>query len=137
MAQAKEAARVRPRVQLTDFDRSKTVQSELAACDINNIIAQFDRTGQLPARTRDAIYADVSTVGSYQDALHAVADAKRLFMELPAKTRAEFGHDPAAFLDFCADPANRPELVKLGLVAPDPEPQLELKVDAGKPSKDG
>lgn len=39
---------------------SMTHQSHAEACDINNIIRRFDRTGALPPATRPEQYADVT-----------------------------------------------------------------------------
>lgn len=39
---------------------SLTHQSHIATCDINRILANFDRTGTLPDPTREAQYGDVT-----------------------------------------------------------------------------
>lgn len=39
---------------------SLTQQSHAESCDINAIVARFDRTGQLPLATRPAVYMDVT-----------------------------------------------------------------------------
>jgi len=36
-------------------------------------------------------------------------------MQLPAKVRQEFNHDPHAFVIFCSDEKNLPQLAKWGL----------------------
>lgn len=91
-------------------------QSEAAACDINTIVAQYDRTGLLPQTGLEALYTDVSGMGDYRSAVEQVRVADRMFMALPAKVRARFNNDAAYFLDFCSDERNRPELMDLGLV---------------------
>ncbi len=98
------------------FGKSLTRQSEMAACDINNIMAKYEKTGVLPVEGREAFYADVSMMGDYRSALENVRMADEAFMSLPAKVRSKFDNDPAGFLDFCSDPANRDEMVEMGLI---------------------
>jgi phage internal scaffolding protein len=42
--------------------------------------------------------------------------AQDSFLALPAKVRARFDNDPALFVDFASDEANRDELKALGLL---------------------
>lgn len=128
-----------PRVQ--DWGPGKTRQSEKAACDINKIVGRFRKTGILPAGVRQGIYADVSTVTDYREALDRVMVADKAFMMLPAAMRAKFANDPAEFLDFCSNPANRDELVELGLVpkeesVPAPKPVEKPEQPADSPPSD-
>lgn len=97
-------------------EKSMTRQSEAESCDINQIMKRFEKTGVLPMDTREAVFTDVSEIGSFREALDVVARATAGFMELPAKVRERFGNDPVYFVDFCQDPANRGELEELGLV---------------------
>lgn len=105
-----------PKVRLRDFGKMITRQSEAAAVDVNRIVGQFVKTGVLPQVQAQALFADVSEMTDYRDALHQVELADKMFMSLPAKVRAKFENDPATFLDFCSDPQNREELEGLGLV---------------------
>lgn len=109
-----------PRVRVDGFEKSRTRQSEAAACDINNIMRRYEQTGVLPVDGREAFYADVSQMGDYRTALEQVRLANEAFLELPAGLRRRFDNDPAAFLDFTSDPANRKEMQELGLIEPDP-----------------
>lgn len=96
---------------------SLTKQSEAAACDINRIMAKYERTGVLSHVAENVgFYADVSNVPDYQAALAVVESAQGLFASIPAEIRARFDNDPAQFLHFVSDPANKPELVKLGFL---------------------
>lgn len=92
--------------------------SEMDAVDINKIMARFDKTGLVPYVTAQAMYADVSQLGDYRDALERVSKAEEMFMELPVKVRNRFGNDPGQFLAFCSDPANVKELTEMGLIVP-------------------
>lgn len=89
-------------------------------CDINNILRQFNITGQLPTSPLSPRYGDFTGIVDYQSALNAVIAAEDGFMTLPAETRAMFGNDPEQLIHFLADEGNRAEAEKLGLVDPKP-----------------
>jgi len=114
---------------------SRTKQSFLAECDINNIIKAFKVTGQIRhinEKAASGAFIDLPEPQEFQDALHAVKAAHVSFMALPAHTRSRFGNDPAQFLDFMSDPSNQDEIIKMGLgsdnrppSAPDTPPKAE------------
>lgn len=83
--------------------------------DINNILRQFNITGQLPAAVQIPQYGDFTEVTDYHSALNLVQKADEAFMGLPAHIRARFDNDPGALLDFVNDEANRAEAEKLGI----------------------
>jgi len=91
-------------------------QSFRDECDINNILRQFNVTGQLPAGSVQPQYGDFSGITDYQSALNAVMAAQDSFLQLPAKVRARFDNDPALFVEFASDEANRDEMKALGLL---------------------
>lgn len=95
---------------------SKTQQHFAEECDINTIVRRFGLTGQLPTAVRMPTYGDFQNVPTYQEAMNAIRAADEAFMEMPAEVRARFNNDPASFVDFCSDPANKEEARKLGLV---------------------
>lgn len=98
-------------------DPSLTKQSEAASCDINKIMAKYERSGILQhVNANEAFYADVSNVPDYQAALEVVRKADDLFMSLPADIRARFDNDPAEYLKFVGDPANKELMGKLGML---------------------
>lgn len=94
---------------------SLTKQSFADECDINRILERFAITGHVPENVRAPSYGDFVDIPSYQDALNAVIEAERSFMQMPANVRARFGNDAHAFVEFCSDPENLPEMRKLGL----------------------
>lgn len=51
---------IRKRVQFSTAGDSKTHQSHREAVDVNNIIARYERTGQLPPARMAPQYADVT-----------------------------------------------------------------------------
>lgn len=104
-----------------------TKDSFAEECDINTIVRRFGITGQLPTDVRAPMYGDFSEVMDYQSALHAVMAAQDSFMAMSAEVRQRFGNDPAAFVDFCSDPDNRDEAIKLGLAVPPPSVKEEKK----------
>jgi phage internal scaffolding protein len=95
---------------------SRTKQSFRDECDINHILRQFNVTGQLPTGSVQPQYGDFSGITDYQSALNAVMAAQDSFLQLPAKVRAKFDNDPALFVEFASDEANRDEMKALGLL---------------------
>lgn len=106
---------------LVCWDISLTVQDPKDDCDINRIMSRYVQSGVAPQVTRVPIQGDFTEIVDYRTALEAVQGAQQAFQSLDGKVRARFGHDPARFHDFCLDPANLPELRKLGLAVPAPE----------------
>jgi len=95
---------------------SRTQQSFRDECDINTILERFNVTGQLPVGSVQPQYGDFSGVTDYQSALNAVMAAQDSFLQLPAKVRAKFNNDPALFVDFASNEANKDEMKALGLL---------------------
>jgi len=91
-------------------------QSFRDECDINNILRQFNVTGQLPLGSVQPQYGDFSGITDYQSALNAVMAAQDSFLALPAKVRAKFDNDPALFVEFASDEANKDEMKAMGLL---------------------
>lgn len=109
---------------------SLTKQAMKDECDINKIMAKYERQGIIThVAKREAYFADVSEVPDFAMAISVVEKASEMFMSLPAKLRARFDNDPAKYVEFCANPANEKELVELGLkAAPEVMTPLEVKV---------
>lgn len=97
---------------------SRTKQSFVPECDINNIIKSFKLTGQIKhinERAAQGTYADLPDSVDFQEALHLVKDARASFATLPSQVRDRFQNDPSLFLAFMGDPRNQDEIIKLGL----------------------
>lgn len=108
---------------------SMTKQSEMDACDINNILKQYSPAGLQQLISENAArgqYADLPDEIDYQTSLNTVIAAQASFGTLPAKVRERFLNDPARFLEFLSRPENAQEAVDLGLatlVSLDKEPE--------------
>lgn len=105
-------------------DESRTKQSFAKQCDINHIMTKFTRTAGVDFLKKFSGYTggqvgDFSKVVDYRSAIEQVRAAEGVFGALPARVRGRFLNDPAAFLDFCQNPANLDELISMGLVAPE------------------
>lgn len=101
---------------------SMTRQEFLEECDINTIMKRYDQFGVISHQSRRVpMYGDFSDIPDYREAMELINAAAASFAALPANIRARFGNDPAAFVDYCQDPENLPELRRLGL-ANVPEP---------------
>lgn len=115
-------------------EKSMTRQSDFEGSDINAIMKRFEKTGVLPLDTREALFTDVSGIGSYRDAMEVVMRAQEGFLALSPAIRERFGNDPVAFLDFTSDPKNMAELEAMGvLAAPEAEPVVAAPAAEAKP----
>lgn len=86
-------------------------------CDINNIMARYYESGLIDhVNTHEGKYGNFIDSIDYQLAMNQVIEAKEAFMSLPSSLRDQFGNDPAKFLDFVQNPANKSEMEKLGLL---------------------
>lgn len=103
-------------------DPSLAVQSQKDEADINTIVRNFGITGQLPVGVKPPIYEDFDEVIDYRTAIERAREAEASFLAMPSDLRARLNHDPQAFLEYCADPANLEEMRKLGLAVPAPVP---------------
>ena len=100
------------------LDDSLTVQSDKDDADINTLVRRFGITGTMPQLERLPINEDFVPIVDYHSALNQLRAADEDFMRLPADVRARFNHDAGAFVSFCSDSANLPELRSLGLAPP-------------------
>jgi len=108
-------------------DKSKALQSQAEDADINVLVKRFKISGQLPESMRLPTFQDFSGIFDFRSAMDAVRNAETAFLSVPAHIRARFGHDPQAFVEFCSNAENLPELRRLGL-APEPvDPDADIK----------
>lgn len=104
---------------------SMALQDAKDECDINKIIARYQRTGSwsgsMAVPSVQPQFGDYSSSLSYQEAQNVLIAAQTAFDGLSSQLRKRFNNDPAQMLDFLEDVSNREEAIKLGLVCP-PEP---------------
>lgn len=106
-------------------------------CDINNILRQFNITGQLPDQPLSPKYGDFSGISDYKTALDRVIAADEEFMNLPAIIRARFDNDASNLIEFLENDQNRAEAEKLGLVDPKEDLSSVPSVEAQNPTPEG
>lgn len=101
-------------------DDGLTKQAPSKSCDINYIVAQYQKTGVLPIniRPRVPVYADVSEFADYHTAMNLICKANDMFAALPVLVRERFDNDPGKMVAFLEDARNLDEARKLGLVEP-------------------
>ena len=116
----------------------RTKQSHRDECDINKILARFQKTGVLEfVNEHGPQYGDVTGV-DFQRSMDTVAKGKEIFADLPSKVRNEFDNDPQAFFEFVSNPDNTEEMVRLGLIEaakPDAAPEEPKAKDPEEPAQ--
>lgn len=108
-------------------DASLAVQSQKDEADINTIVRNFGVTGTVNVPIVLPSYGDFEGIDDYRSALEAVKAAQESFAALPSSLRERFHNDPGAFVEFCENPKNLPELRQLGLANPEPTPETSAQ----------
>lgn len=93
----------------------RTKQSFRDECDINKLMARYDKTGIFPVGKEGYRFGDFSSVGDYQSSLNLVNHARDQFDNLSLEIRKRFNYNPALLLEFVSDPKNYKEGVELGI----------------------
>lgn len=94
---------------------SMTQQHQKDEVDVNNIMRRYVKTGVIDHVNRNQpFYGDVPA-HTYHEAIEQVRKADEMFLELPSAVRKFFDNDPAQFLAFVQDPANKEDLYTMGL----------------------
>lgn len=95
--------------------KSRTKQSMKDECNINFILAKFQKTGVIEHRkTYEGNYGEFAAI-DFHEAMNIVAEAEEMFLTIPAEIRKKFNNDPGEFLKFATNGENIVELRKLGL----------------------
>lgn len=103
------------RQQLHMYGSTVTQQAGKDACDINQIMARFVKTGVMDhVREHGPEYGFASS-DTFNDSMQIVAKANSMFEDLPSQIRTKFENDPAKFLDFVQDEKNQEEMQEMGL----------------------
>ncbi len=110
-----------------NMDPSLTEQSHKDSCDINKIMARFQKTGTINHLNKyGPMYGDIPSI-DLLTAMETTKKANNMFDELPSAIRNKFENEPGLFLDFVQDPANKSEMVELGLAKAENKPKNEQK----------
>lgn len=134
--------RCRRRVSIAfDPAEDRTQQSFKNDCDINQIMARYLRTGQLPQSNREPVYLD-TTAYDFQEAADLVARARGEFSLLPAEERDSFGNSVELWLDHkaaeaaqeAADAAEAAAAAKVALAAPTQSVEAPAKGEPTAPA---
>lgn len=114
-------------------EKTMAKQSFKEECDINTIMAKYQKTGLIEhVQNVQAQYGDFTSVTDYQLSLNQVIAAQAAFEQLPARVRERFLNDPSRLMAFLEDDKNRDEAVRLGLIEPSPPPQPEAPSGASE-----
>lgn len=104
---------------------SMTRQEFADECDINILMAHYEKNAVLPPQNRrEPQYFDASSVPDFRDALDIAREAEEAFMRVPAHVRKELDNDVYKFVEYCQDSKNDENLRKWGLLEP-------IKVEPG------
>jgi len=121
------------KVTLTTLD-ARVEQCHRDECDINKIIAKYDRTGVLNhVNDFEARYEDLTGL-DYQTMLNTVANANSMFEGLPSEIRNQFDNEPQKFISFMDDENNNNAMYEMGLKQ---RPIPEQIVSEGEPKTEG
>lgn len=105
-----------------DPDEDLTRQEFAEECDVNTIMARYQKTGVMPQGDRQPSYDDYSDVTDYQSALNKIIEAEEAFFDLPSRIRERFKNDPAEYVSAIqqaqTDDKVKSELVDLGILRP-------------------
>ncbi len=104
----------------TTYNDGRTKQCHAAECDINKIMARFDRTGTISHVAKyEGVYADFSDFDFFEQT-NKLTRGREIFDDLPGEIRQEFGQSPAKFFQWVNDPKNADAVTQklLGLGQP-------------------
>ncbi|QCQ84636.1 internal scaffolding protein [Blackfly microvirus SF02] len=106
-------------VDLACPDDGMTRQEFADECDINVLMATYERNGQLThINAGSPQFLDVSDVPDLPRAIAVMEAAEKAFMTLPASVRREFDNSAVNFVDYAADRGNLDQMRKWGLAPP-------------------
>jgi len=108
---------------------SRTQKHFRELCDVNHIMARYKKTGQIThlRNAEHGTYMDLTNIPDLLTAKIQLQQAEQTFMQIPPDIRQKFQNDPARLISFLADPSNKAEAIKLGLMVDTSnlEPKLE------------
>ena len=90
--------------------KTMTKQSHREECDVNMILAKFQKTGAITHVNDNQPQYSVHDGMDFKEAMDIVTSSKELFAGLPSEIRTHFQNDPAEFLDYVNDPNNQQDV---------------------------
>jgi len=103
--------------------QTRTDQSFKDSQNVNSIMRRYSQLGyryeNLPEVAKGT-YGDFTKVKDYKSAMETSIKVQDAFMQLPSEVRKRFYNDPQKLNEFMADPKNRQEAEKIGLLKPTP-----------------
>ena len=127
----------RIRVQITFPKKGRTKQSFKDECDINQILAKYQKTNAMEHVNQYQGQYAFATGINFTEAMQLITTAQDMFDGLPSSIRTRFANDPAQFLDFVQSNDNDEEMQKLGLIPKNKPPENtsdEQKTDTPTPT---
>lgn len=113
---------------------SRTRQEFQDECDINKIMARYQKTGVLQHVNRnEPQYIDFTGAPDFMSAMNLMHEASDAFARLPAQVRKRFHNDPAEFVEFAENAENIQQLRDWGLAKPLEVPPAPTKVEVVNP----
>lgn len=121
---------------LGEFPPSLARQEFADECDINVIMARYEKTGVIThVADRAPIYVDLTVVPSdLMTAMSVLNTAEEGFMTLPAKIRREFDNDPMKFVEFATKAENLDQMRTWGLAPPAPAEVEQPSIAPAQPA---
>jgi len=117
-------------------EEKKTKQEAAAECDINNIMARYEKTGLIDhVNQHKGEYGDYTNVQDFQTSVEQISKAQEMFLSIPAAIRSRFDNSPALFLEFVSDPENEHEMREIGLLPAEAGKSAIPSSDDPPPSK--
>lgn len=102
-------------------------QSSKKQCDINNIMAQYAKSGMLPQiNSSEPRFIDNTLIPDLNTAFEVTNRAIELFKELPPTIRKLMDNNPANLESFIQDPNNYGTLLKNGIIVENKPPETEI-----------
>ncbi len=118
----------RQRVRTPGGSGNGAKQSFKDECDINNIMAKYQKTGAIDHFSKHAPRYEFASSNDFAESMRIVTKAQEMFAELPSSIRSKFNNEPEQFLEFVQNPDNLSEMETLGLTTKRPE-----STDSGPP----
>lgn len=113
---------------------SMTRQEFAAECDINVLMAHYEKNAIMPPQNKASpAYFDATEVPDFREALDIARNAMEAFMRVPAAARKELDNDVHRFVEYAQDEANLPQLRKWGLAEPEKVPEGPMRVEVVNP----